>query len=58
MTKRHLDAKGKGEYDYDYRNDILLFKIKDRNYLKSLEFENLVIDFDDKGFITGLRIRG
>ena len=25
---KHLDARKKGEIDYDYQNDILLFKTK------------------------------
>jgi uncharacterized protein YuzE len=53
---RHLDAKEKGEIDYDYQNDILLFKTKDRDYMKSLEFDNIVIDIDKEGFITGMQI--
>ena len=56
MKKRHLDAKGKGEYDYDYKNDLLSFKIKNREYLKSFDFGNLIVDIDKDGFITGLRI--
>ena len=56
MEGKHLDARGKGEYTYDYRNDILLFKIKDRDYAMSIEFENLIVDIDKKGYITGLRI--
>lgn len=56
MESRHLDARGKGEYTYDYRNDILLFKIKDRDYAMSIEFENLIVDIDKEGYITGLRI--
>ena len=56
MNERHLDAKGKGEYTYDYKNDILLFKIKDRDYKTSLDFGNLVMDVDMEGFITGLRV--
>lgn len=55
-NKRKLDAKGKGEYVYDYKNDIMIFRIKDRDYVGSLEFENLVVDIDTEGFITGLRI--
>ena len=46
MNGRHLAAEGKGEYTYDYLNDILLFKIKDRDYLKSLDFDNLIVDID------------
>lgn len=56
MEKKHLDARGKGEYTYDYPNDILLFKTKDRDYAKSLEFGNLIVDVDTEGFITGLRL--
>ena len=56
MESKHLDARGKGEYTYDYRNDTLLFKIKNREYNMSIEFENLVVDIDKEGFITGLRI--
>lgn len=56
MECKHLDARGKGEYTYDYRNDILLFKIKDRYYSMSIEFENLIVDIDKEGYITGLRI--
>ena len=56
MKGKHLKALGKGECIYDYANDLLLFKIKNRNYLKSLDFDNLVVDIDKQGFITGLRI--
>jgi len=56
MKTRHLDAKGKGEYMYNFKNDILLFKIKNREYAKSIEFENIIVDIDKEGFITGLRI--
>ena len=56
MTERRLDAKGKGEYSYDFKNDTLFFKIKDREYDHSIDFDNLIIDIDTEGFITGLRI--
>jgi len=56
METKHLDARGKGEYSYDYRNDLLLFKIKDREYAKSIDFDNLVVDIDEEGFITGIRV--
>jgi len=56
MKGKHLEAKGKGEHTYDYANDMLLFKIKNRDYLKSLDFDNLIVDIDKEGFITGLRI--
>jgi uncharacterized protein YuzE len=56
MEKRHLDARGTGEHTYDYANDILLFKIRDRDYAISIDFDNLIVDVDTKGFITGMRI--
>ncbi len=56
MVKRNLDGKGKGEYSYDYKNDILVFKIQNRNYKMSFEFQNFVADIDEENFITGMRI--
>lgn len=56
MTMRHLDGTGNGETKYDYSNDILLLKIKERDYKKSIELDNLVVDFDSEDFIYGLRI--
>ncbi|MBU0757712.1 MAG: DUF2283 domain-containing protein [Nanoarchaeota archaeon] len=54
--ERHLDAKGKGDYLYDFANDIMTFKIKNRDYKKSIDFDNIVIDFDTEEFITGIRV--
>jgi len=56
MEPKHLDARGKGEVDYDYKNDILFFKVKDREYTRSLEFEDIVLDVDKEGFITGIQL--
>jgi uncharacterized protein YuzE len=56
MKPKHLDAKGKGEYNYDYVNDIAVFRVKDREYHKSVDFDNFVIDFDKDGYIIGMRI--
>ncbi len=56
MELKHLTAKGNGESDYDYINDILFFKIKDREYHKSIEFEDIILDIDKEGFITGIQI--
>lgn len=56
MKNRHLDAKGKGERSYDYRNDVLVFKIKKRDYQRSIDFDNIIVDIDTEGFITGVRI--
>ena len=51
---RHLEKEG--EMDYDYVNDIIFFKVKDREYDHSLEFSNIVIDIDSKYFIVGIQI--
>ncbi len=48
--------KHKGEVDYDYKNDILFFKTKDREYVKSVELDNIVLDIDSKGQIVGIQI--
>lgn len=51
---RHLE--GKGEFDYDYLNDILFFKVKDRNYDRSIETDRFVIDIDEENFVVGIQI--
>ena len=57
MSKeRNLEASGKGEFLYDYVNDILTFKIRDRDYKTSVEFQNFAIDIDTENFVTGIRI--
>ena len=56
MTQKQRNLEAPGESDYDYKNDILFFKVKDREYDRSIEFENLVIDIDSENFITGLQI--
>lgn len=53
---KKLNAAGKGEHTYDVDNDILIFKIKDRDYQRSIEFDNLVLDIDTEEFVTGFRI--
>jgi len=53
---KHLDAKGKGQVDYDYKNDILFFKIKGREYMKSIDLDDVVVDVDKEGFITAAQI--
>jgi len=58
MQTKHLDAKGKGEMDYDYSNDILFFKVKEREYDHSIELEDFVLDVDKEGCITGIQIFG
>lgn len=54
MSKRIL--KQIGEFDYDYSNDILFFKVRNREYSHSIELKNLVIDIDEEKFIVGIQI--
>ena len=54
MKLRHLEAKG--EMDYDYVNDVLFFKLENREYDFSIEFQNMVIDVDEEKFIVGIQI--
>jgi hypothetical protein len=54
MENKHLEAVG--EWDYDFKYDILLFKVKDREYLRSIEFDNLALDLDSERFLVGLQI--
>ncbi len=56
MAEKHLDGSGKGEFVYDFNNDILMFKVKDRDYQNSVEFQNFVADIDTEGFVTGIRV--
>ena len=55
---KHLAARGQGEVDYDFKEDTLFFKVKGREYLKSIEFDDVVVDIDHAGFITGVQIFG
>ena len=34
----------------------MFFKVKDREYVKSIELDNIVIDIDSEQFITGIQI--
>ncbi|MBI2652197.1 DUF2283 domain-containing protein, partial [Candidatus Woesearchaeota archaeon] len=55
MVQKKLE--GKGEVDYDYENDILFFKLKGRQYDKSIELlDNLVVDVDKEGFLVGIQM--
>jgi uncharacterized protein YuzE len=54
LKSKHLEKEG--EMDYDYVNDILFFKVKDREYDFSFEFGNLVIDVDKEQFIVGVQM--
>lgn len=48
--------KENGEVDYDPENDILFFKLKGREYSKSIELDDLVVDLDQEGLVSGLQI--
>jgi len=54
LKPRILEAEG--EMDYDYVNDILFFKVKNREYDFSIEFQNMVIDVDKEQFVVGIQI--
>jgi len=54
IKPRNLEAEG--EMDYDYANDILFFKVKNREYNFSIEFQNMAIDIDKEKFVTGIQI--
>jgi len=54
IKPRNLEAEG--EMDYDYANDILFFKVKNREYNFSIEFQNMVVDIDKEKFVTGIQI--
>ncbi len=54
MKPRHLEAEG--EMDYDFVNDIIFFKVKNREYDFSIEFQNMVIDVDEEKFIVGIQL--
>ena len=56
IKPRRLEAEG--EMDYDYVNDVLFFKVKERDYSFSMEFQNMVIDIDEDKFVVGIQIFG
>ncbi len=54
--KEKRNLTGKGEIVYDFKNDILTLRMKDRNYKRSIEFLNFVTDIDEENYPTGVRI--
>lgn len=56
MKQKYLNAHGNGEVDYDSANDILFFRIRKRMYAQSIDFEDIVVDIDKEGFITGVQV--
>ncbi|MEK6932170.1 MAG: DUF2283 domain-containing protein [Nanoarchaeota archaeon] len=56
MNKINRHLEGKGDMSYDFVNDILFFKVEEREYDYSLEFKNIVIDIDKEQFIVGIQI--
>ncbi len=54
MEAKNLNAAG--EYDYDYKYDILFFKVKNREYSRSIEMGNFVLDLDNDNFLVGIQI--
>lgn len=56
MKNKIKKVKWKGEVDYDFKQDILFFKSKNREYTRSIELDNIILDIDSKGFIVGIQI--
>jgi uncharacterized protein YuzE len=56
MNGKMKELRAKGEFDYDYNHDILFFKVKNREYERSIELDNFVLDLDEEGFIVGFQI--
>ncbi len=54
MTTKNLRCKG--EFDYDYKHDILFFKSAERDYEKSIELDNIILDIDKEKYIVGIQI--
>ena len=54
MKPKCLEAEG--EMDYDFINDVIFFKIKNREYDFSIEFQNMAIDVDEEKFIVGIQL--
>lgn len=48
--------KGKTEFLYDSKYDILTLKVKNVDYDKSLELQEFIVDFNKDGFISGVRL--
>lgn len=48
--------KEKGEADYDYKYDILFLGAVSRKYERSIELDNVVIDFNSKKEVIGMQI--
>ena len=48
--------KEKGEVDYDYEYDILFLGALKRNYAKSIELDNVVIDLNHRNEVIGIQI--
>lgn len=56
MNEKHLNGTGQGEFAYDFDHDTIFFKIKDRDYKMSMEFQNFVADVDEEGLVIGVRV--
>ena len=56
MKAGRKELRAKGEFEYDHAHDILFFKVRDRQYDRSIDFDNFVVDIDEEGFIVGLQI--
>ncbi len=56
QTIMKLATSSKGNVSYDYDNDYLVIKTKDRNYDHSIELNDVIVDLDSQDNIVGIRI--
>lgn len=56
MAKQQYEKANEGEFLYDDKYDILMMKVKEREYKISVEFQDFVVDLDTEERIMGVRI--
>lgn len=56
MKMRELVQQKKGKHFYDKEEDILYIKVDDVFYDHSIEFDELIVDFNKKGKLSGVQL--
>ncbi len=54
--KNKINLNKNGETSYDYANDVLFVKAKNKDYSESIEMNEVIIDLDFEGEVTGIRV--
>lgn len=54
--KQDTSIQTTGKYTYDAEHDLLIIKVDDVRYKRSVEQENLVLDLGQRDAISGIRI--